>query len=263
MRPGKTHESCSKRDGVCIKYDGFPTKTDGFCISNEARARLRQGLSAAQVASLATEGCNDLQAQDKVGAATALSAARVAREKLIAQSGGKMRYRAVKPGVIRQGIDAGTEKVGNLAVGEEVTALYEAGNRVRTSQGWVSKASGKGAILLAPLSDRVVLPLDTVHEYAQILFVAITDVDAAFDSTDGGQASLGQRLHYDEFVAYLANAPASSAIFAETTVNISDFSAVKAVWETVDKTLTAGVHVDGFVRVLMLPALCTCTHAGD
>ena len=48
------------------------------------------------------------------------------------------------------------------------------------------------------------------------LLAAITDLDAGFDHKDG-QAGLGRRLYYDEFAAYLINAPASSEVLAQST----------------------------------------------
>ena len=74
---------------------------------------------------------------------------------------------------------------------------------------------------------------------------AITDLDATFDHADG-QADLGLRLYFDEFIAYLINAPASSAIFSQTTSGLSDLGPVKTIWETIDKCCEHGVDVDGF-----------------
>ena len=42
-----------------------------------------------------------------------------------------LRYVAVAPGVIREDMVSGSQKVGNLTVGEEFLALEEDGNRVK------------------------------------------------------------------------------------------------------------------------------------
>jgi hypothetical protein len=132
----------------------------------EAKVKVNQGLNAAQVASAAPR---EFQEQAKAKALQTLEAAREARKQLADR--GKTRYRAVQPAVIRQGVDASSEKVGNLMADQEVVVLEEQGNRVRIAQGWVSKTSAKGTELLTLVTDHSLLPADTVQEYARILFV--------------------------------------------------------------------------------------------
>jgi hypothetical protein len=57
-------------------------------------------------------------------------------------------YLAMKPGVIRQGHDSSSHKVGNLQLGRLIVALEEDGNRVRFTEGWVSIHSKSGIPLL-------------------------------------------------------------------------------------------------------------------
>ena len=91
----------------------------------EAKAKVNQGLVAAQVVSSAPK---ELQEKAKAEAAQALEAARETNRKL--QAGGERKlYRAVKPGIIRQGADPFTDKIGNLAVDQEVRR-----NRTRGSE---------------------------------------------------------------------------------------------------------------------------------
>ena len=111
-------------------WEGGKSPQSWQAYLEEAKAKVSQGLSATQVASAVTD---DYQELAKAGASKALKTARAAREKLMAANGAT-RYLAVKPGVIRQGIDAGTPKVGNLLVDQEVIALEEQGNRIRTDR---------------------------------------------------------------------------------------------------------------------------------
>ena len=74
----------------------------------------------------------------------AKSAAAAAREAEVPHK----QYKALDKGVIREGEDGESPKVGNLTPGRLIVALEEVGNRVRYTEGWVSKESKKGVPLL-------------------------------------------------------------------------------------------------------------------
>ena len=74
----------------------------------------------------------------------AKSAAAAAREAEVPHK----QYKALDKGVIREGEDGESPKVGNLTPGRLIVALEEVGNRVRYTEGWVSKESKKGMPLL-------------------------------------------------------------------------------------------------------------------
>ena len=65
----------------------------------------------------------------------------------------QMRFRVLKPGVIKRGFEKESAQIGSLEVGSVIEALERRGNRVQaqitdTQTGWVSVISQKGAVII-------------------------------------------------------------------------------------------------------------------
>ena len=65
----------------------------------------------------------------------------------------QMRFRVLKPGVIKRGFEKESPQIGSLEVGSVIEALERRGNRVQaqitdTQTGWVSVISQKGAVII-------------------------------------------------------------------------------------------------------------------